>query len=82
MRLPIQIAALHLSLRVNRRRGGRAHSHCGRCDPRDVEQSDMMAGSAIDLNEIASPQILDPCQVEGLHSGVSVPGALADLVNK
>jgi hypothetical protein len=27
----------------------------------------MMAGSAIDLNEIVSPKILDPRQVEGLH---------------
>jgi hypothetical protein len=29
-----------------------------------------MAGSTIDLDEIASPEILDPRQVEGLHSGL------------
>jgi hypothetical protein len=27
-----------------------------------------MAGGAIDLDEIATPEILDPRQVEGLHS--------------
>jgi hypothetical protein len=34
------------------------------------QQRDVMAGSAIDLDEIATPEILDPCQVEGLHSGL------------
>ena len=28
-----------------------------------------MAGGAIDLDEIATPEILEPRQVEGLHSG-------------
>jgi hypothetical protein len=32
-----------------------------------------MAGSTIDLDEIASPEILDPRQVEGLHITVLVP---------
>jgi hypothetical protein len=31
------------------------------------QQRDVMAGSTIDLDEIASPEILDPRQVEGLH---------------
>jgi hypothetical protein len=30
----------------------------------------MMAGGAIDLDEIAAPEILDPSQVQGLHSGL------------
>jgi hypothetical protein len=30
-----------------------------------------MAGSAIDLDEIATPEILDPSQIKGLHSRCS-----------
>jgi hypothetical protein len=30
----------------------------------------MMAGGTIDLDEIATPEILDPRQVKGLHSGL------------
>ena len=44
----------------------------------------MRAGGAIDLDEIAMPEILDPRQVKGLHSGLrsrNVLGVLADLVN-
>jgi hypothetical protein len=44
----------------------------------------MMAGGTIDLAEIAMPEILDPRQVKGLHSGLcsrSVLKAVADLVN-
>jgi hypothetical protein len=44
----------------------------------------MMAGGAIDLDEIATPEILDPRQVKGLHSGLcslNVLGALAGFVN-
>ena len=40
----------------------------------------MRAGGAIDLDEIAMPQIFDPRQVKGLHSGLcsrNVPEALA-----
>ena len=37
------------------------------------QQSDVMAGGTIDLDEIASPEILDPRQVEGLHIRGSVP---------
>jgi hypothetical protein len=43
-----------------------------------------MAGSTIDLDEIAMPEILDPRKVKGLHSGLcsrNVLRALADLVN-
>jgi hypothetical protein len=32
-----------------------------------------MAGSAIDLDKIASPEILEPRQVEGPHITVYVP---------
>jgi hypothetical protein len=39
-----------------------------------------MAGGAIDLDEVALPEILDPRQLKGLHSGF-VPGALAGFVN-
>jgi hypothetical protein len=44
----------------------------------------MMAGDTIDLDEIATPEILDPRQVKGLHSGLcscNVLGALAVFVN-
>jgi hypothetical protein len=30
----------------------------------------MLAGSTIDLDEIAKPEILDPRQVKGMHSGL------------
>jgi hypothetical protein len=33
----------------------------------------MLAGGTIDLNEIASPEILDPRQVQRLHITVFVP---------
>jgi hypothetical protein len=42
------------------------------------------AGGTIDLNEIATPEILDPRQVKGLHSGLctrNVLRALAGVVN-
>jgi hypothetical protein len=38
------------------------------------QQRKAMAGGTIDLDEIATPEILNPRQVEGLHSVVSVPG--------
>jgi hypothetical protein len=45
----------------------------------------MLAGGTIELGEIATSEILDPCQVEGCIP-VSVPGtfyrALAGLVNR
>jgi hypothetical protein len=44
----------------------------------------MLAGGAIDLHEVALPEILDPRQVKGLHSGLcswNVLGALAGFVN-
>jgi hypothetical protein len=43
-----------------------------------------MAGSAIDLNEVALPQLLDPCQVQRSFPRLRSPnvqGTLADLVN-
>jgi hypothetical protein len=43
-----------------------------------------MADGAIDLDEIATPEILYPRQVKGLHSGLrswNVLGALAGFVN-
>jgi hypothetical protein len=43
-----------------------------------------MAGSTIDLDEIATSEILDPRQIEGLHSGVCSRNVLteaAELVN-
>ena len=33
------------------------------------EQRDVMAGGAIDLHDIAAPEILDPCQVKGRRRG-------------
>jgi hypothetical protein len=33
-----------------------------------------MAGGAIHLHEIATPEILDPRPVQGRHSKASVPG--------
>jgi hypothetical protein len=44
-----------------------------------------MAGGTIDLDEIAMPEILDPRQVKGLHSGLcsrNVLGVSVDLVNR
>jgi hypothetical protein len=44
----------------------------------------MLAGSAIDLHEIVMPEILDPRQVKGLHSGLcprNVLGMLAGFVD-
>jgi hypothetical protein len=38
------------------------------------EQRDVMASDTIDLDEIAPTETLDPRQVQGHHSGVSVPG--------
>ena len=38
-----------------------------------------MAGSTIDLDEIATPEILDPRQVKGLHSGLCSQNVLGDL---
>ena len=35
-----------------------------------------MAGSAIDLDEIAMPEILDPRQVKGMHSGARGHGCV------
>jgi hypothetical protein len=43
-----------------------------------------MAGGAIDLDEIATPEILDPRQVKGLNSGLCsriVLGRLVGFVN-
>jgi hypothetical protein len=48
------------------------------------EHRDMMAGGAIDLDEIATSEILVTCQRQGLHSGLrsrNVLRALAGLVN-
>jgi hypothetical protein len=48
------------------------------------QQRDVMAAGAVDVDKIAMPEILDPCQVKGLHSGLCSPnvlGVLADLVN-
>jgi hypothetical protein len=49
------------------------------------QQRDVVAGSTIDLDEVTTPEILDPCRVKRLHSG-HVPGmfyrALAGLVNR
>jgi hypothetical protein len=39
-----------------------------RCRRRDV-----MAGGAIDLDEIATSEIVDPCQVQGRHHRGLVP---------
>jgi hypothetical protein len=44
-----------------------------------------MAGSTIDLDEIAMPEILDPRHVKGLHSSLrswNVLGVLAGFVNR
>jgi hypothetical protein len=43
-----------------------------------------MAGGKIDLDEIAAPEILDPCQVEGLQSlrSGNVLWAITHLVNR
>jgi hypothetical protein len=49
------------------------------------KQRNVMAGGTIDLDEIATPEVLDPRQVKGLHSGRcsrNVLGALAGLVNR
>jgi hypothetical protein len=40
------------------------------------QQRDMMAGCAIDLHEVAPPEILDPRQVKGLNSGLCSWNAL------
>jgi hypothetical protein len=45
----------------------------------------MMAGCAIDLDEIATPEIRDPRQVQGLHSDLcswNVRGMLARFVDQ
>jgi hypothetical protein len=47
------------------------------------QQRDVMAGGTIDLDEIAMPEVLDPRQIKGLHSGLcswNVLGALAGFV--
>jgi hypothetical protein len=36
---------------------------CAAAEP----EPQLMAAGAIDLDEVASPEILDPCQVHGLH---------------
>jgi hypothetical protein len=42
---------------------------------RQRQQRDLMTGGAIDLYEVAEPEILDPRGVEGQHSRASdVPG--------
>jgi hypothetical protein len=38
------------------------------------QQRDVMAGSAIDLHEIAAPEVLDPHQVQRQHSDPRVSG--------
>jgi hypothetical protein len=45
----------------------------------------VIAGCAIDLDEIATPEILDPRQVQGLHSDLcswNVRGMLARFVEE
>jgi len=37
------------------------------------QQCYVMAGGTIDLHEVAAPEILNPRQIQGLHSGF-VPG--------
>jgi hypothetical protein len=49
------------------------------------QQRDVMASGAIDLDEIATPEILDPRQVQGLHSDLcswNVRGMLARFVDQ
>jgi hypothetical protein len=41
----------------------------------------MMAGSTVHLDEVAAPEILDPRQIKGLHSGLCSWNVLAMLAN-